>query len=116
MSAPNLKEIEWAIHELENLESSDSRYTLLAALYTCRNEMLGLSTRPQTAAYSEAAPAVSERLGQYGDSDFLRAVEGKDPVKAWAVMDELMETLQVVNRRTYDNVVGKLERLSKEGL
>jgi len=116
MSAPNLKEIEWAIHELEGLESSDGRYTLLAALYTCRNEMLGLSTQPQIAAYSEAVPTVSERLGQYGDSDFLRAVEGKDPAKAWAVMDELMETLQVVNRRIYDNVVGKLERLSKEGL
>ena len=43
MSAPNLKEIEWAISELENQESSEGRYTLLAALYTCRNQMLGIS-------------------------------------------------------------------------
>ena len=41
MSAPNLKEIEWAISELENRESSENRYTLLAALYTCRNQILG---------------------------------------------------------------------------
>ena len=111
MSAPNLKEIEWAIQELEKEESSFPVYAKLANLYTVRNEMLGLSTQPQIAAYSEAAPAVSERLGQYGDSDFLRAVEGKDPVKAWAVMDELMETLQVVNRRAYDSVMRKLGRL-----
>ena len=31
MSAPNLKEIEWAISELESQESTESRYTLLAA-------------------------------------------------------------------------------------
>ena len=112
MSAPNLKEIEWAIQELEKEESSFPVYAKLANLYTVRNEMLGLSApQPQIAAYSEAAGPAAERLGQYGDSDFLRAVEGKDPVKAWAVMDELMETLQVVNRRTYDSVVRKLGRL-----
>lgn len=112
MSAPNLKEIEWAIHELEQEESSEGRYTLLAALYTCRNEMLGLSApQPQIAAYSEATGPVQERLGQYGDSDFLLAVEGKEPAEAWAVMDELMETLQVVNQRAYDSVMRKLGRL-----
>ena len=112
MSAPNLKEIEWAIQELEKEESSFPVYAKLANLYTVRNEMLGLSAaQPQIAAYSEAAPAVSERLGQYGDSDFLRAVEGKDPPDTWAVMDELMEALQVGHRRAYDSVMRKLGRL-----
>ncbi len=112
MSAPNLKEIEWAIQELEQEESSFPVYAKLANLYTVRNEMLGLSaTQPQIAAYSEAAGHAAERLGQYGDSDFLRAVEGKDPTETWAVMDELMETLQVVNRRAYDSVMRKLGRL-----
>lgn len=112
MSAPNLKEIEWAIQELEQEESSFPVYAKLANLYTVRNEMLGLSTtQPQIAAYSETGNPVSETLGQYGDSDFLRAVEGKDPAEAWAVMDELMETLQAVNQRVYDSVMRKLRRL-----
>lgn len=117
MSAPNLKEIEWAIHELEDQESSEGRYTLLAALYTCRNEMLGLSApRPQMAAYSEAAgPAKAgsptEPVAWYGDSEFLKAVEGKDPAKVWVIMDDLMDALQVVNRRAYDNVLRKLDRI-----
>ena len=76
MSAPNLKEIEWAIQELEKGESSFPVYAKLANLYTVRNEMLGLSAaQPQIAAYSGTAGPVSgqEVLGQYGDSEFLRA-------------------------------------------
>jgi len=111
MSTPNLKEIEWAISELENKESSESGYSLLAALYTCRNEMLGLSApQPQIAAYSEAS-GPAEKLARYGDSDFLTAIEGKDAGAVWTVMDELMDTLQALNRRVYDSVMRKLERL-----
>lgn len=111
MAAPNLKEIEWAISELEQEESSEKRYQLLAALYTCRSELLGPSApQPQIAAYSEAAP-IHETLGRYGGSDFLQAVSGKDPAAAWAVMDELMDTLRVVNPRAYDSVLRKLGRL-----
>lgn len=116
MSAPNLKEIEWAIQELEKEESSFPVYAKLANLYTVRNEMLGLSaSQPQIAAYSEAAgPAAEpamESMPQYGDSEFLTAVEGKDPAKVWAIIDDLMDALQVVNRRAYDNVIRKLERI-----
>lgn len=112
MSAPNLKEIEWAISELEGQESSQSRYILLAALYTCRNELLGLSAaEPQIAAYSEAPAPAGEMLGQYGDSDFLRAVAGIPASDVWPIMDELMETLHVVNPRVYDSVMRKIDRL-----
>lgn len=110
MAAPNLKEIEWAISELEGEETSKSGYILLAALYTCRNQMMGVPAPQQAVAYSEAAPVV-ETLERYGDSEFLQAVEGKDSGAAWAIMDELMETLQVVNQRAYDSVMRKLERL-----
>lgn len=115
MSAPNLKEIEWAISELEKEESSFPVYAKLANLYTVRNEMLGLSAnQPQIVAYSEAAGPTGvgpNALGRYGDSDFLRTVEGKDPAEAWTIMDELMETLQVVNQRAYDSVMRKMGKM-----
>ncbi len=112
MSAPNLKEIEWAISELENQESSEGRYTLLAALYTCRNQMLGnTQPEPRIAAYSEMAAPEAEVLVQYGDSEFLRAAAGKDPAKVLMVIDDLLDALQVVNRRAYDNVMRKLDML-----
>lgn len=114
MSAPNLKEIEWAIHELENQESSESRYSLLAALYTCRNELMGLSPqqyKPPVSAYSEASEPAKREIEAYGDSDFLRVVSRKDPVAAWRVMDEHMEVLRVVNPRAYDGVIRKLNKI-----
>lgn len=112
MSAPNLREIEWAIHELEQKESSFAVYAKLADLYTVRNEMLGLSApQSESAVCSQAAVPVREPLGRYGDSDFLRAAEGKDPAQAWAVMDELMETLRMLNGRAYQSVMRKMEAL-----
>lgn len=109
MSAPNLKEIEWAIQELEKEESSFSVYAKLANLYTVRNEMVGLPAS-QAAAYSEAAPA-PQKVDQYGDSDFLRTIKGKDQAAVWAVIDELMDTLRVVNSKAYGSIMRKLERI-----
>lgn len=109
MSAPNLKEIEWAIAELEKEESSFPLYAKLANLYTVRDKMTGGSIQqPHIAAYSEATP-IPEAIGQYGDSDFLRAVAGKNPDRVWLVLDEFMESLSVVNRKAYNNLVRRLE-------
>lgn len=109
MPTPNIKEIEWAISELAQEESSKSNYILLAALYTCRDHLKD-STILRRDGYS-AASARKEPLGLYGDSDFLRAVSGKPLDAAWAVMDELMDTLKAVNPRVYESVLRKIERL-----
>lgn len=112
MTKPNLKEIEWAISDLEEQETSENRYILLAALHICRDHMLGYSQPgPAIAAYSEAAAAEVEVLGQYGDSEFLRAAAGKDPEKVLLVIDDLLDALQVVKRRAYDYVMRKLDML-----
>lgn len=110
MAAPNLKEIEWAISELESEESSKNGYLLLSALYHLRDRMSGEPDRMQPQSYSQAAQPQSDLLPVYGESDFLQAVHGKDSALVWAVMDELMETLKVVNNRAYASVMRKLER------
>ena len=112
MSAPNLKEIEWAISELEKEESSFPVYAKLANLYTVRNELMGASThQPLAAMYSEAAAPAERTLDQYGDSDFLRAVAGKKPAAARDVLDGLMETPRGGDPRAYDSVLRKINRL-----
>jgi len=108
MSAPNRKEVEWAISELEQEESSKAGYILLSALYNIRDK-LSVDV-PAPIAYSMQAP-LQEYVGQYGDSEFLKAVSGKDSADAWAVMDELMDTLQVVNARAYNSVLRKIQEL-----
>ena len=114
MRTPNLKEIEWAISDLEQQETSEGRYILLAALHICRDHMMEqIAPQPQIAAYSElSAPMLStESLGEYGESDFLRTVAGIPAADAWMVMDELMDTLHAVNQKVYDSVMRKLNRL-----
>ena len=113
MTKPNLKEIEWAISELEEQETTENRYILLAALHICRDHMLGHSqVNPAIAAYSEAVEP-EEVLGQYGDSEFLMAAAGKNTAKVMAVIDDLLDALQVVNRRSYDGIIKKINQLDR---
>lgn len=111
MAVPNLKEIEWAISQLESEESSKNGYLLLSALYHLRDRMSGEPDRMQSPLYSSASEPKSGPVSAYGESDFLQAVSGKDSAAAWAVMDELMETLQVVNPRAYGSVMRKIRNL-----
>lgn len=90
--------------EIINMEASrDTSYATmerLAPLYAamiykrlCANQE---STDPQTVPAS-------------GDSAFLLTVSGTDSVKSWAVMDELMDNLRIVNERAYNSIIQKLE-------
>lgn len=114
MTESKREELKAWISRLECDESSWANYEKLAVLYAIRDGQTGameldaLPTAPVARYSSAAAPAV----GSYGDSDFLKAVEGKDPARAWAIMDELMETLHVVNERVYNSVLQKVKKLS----
>lgn len=108
------KEIDIEIARLEYGESSYPAYAKLANLYTIRDRM-DRQERPATyeTSYS-AAPATIEAspaVGDYGDSDFLRTVYGKEPADAWAIMDDLMDTLHTVNPRVYEGVMRKIRAL-----
>lgn len=108
------KEIDIEIARLEYGESSYPAYAKLANLYTIRDRMDRQERQtPYEAAYS-AAPAsagYSSAVEDYGDSDFLRVVYGKDQAEAWAVMDDLMDTLHTVNPRVYEGVMRKIRAL-----
>ena len=108
------KEIDVEIAKWEYLESSYDNYAKLANLYSIRDHMN--KEAGQAPVYEQsysAAPAVAdlETTGLYGDSDFLHAVEGKDPAAAWAVIDDLMDTLHTVNPRVYEGVMRKIRAL-----
>lgn len=111
MSVPNLKEVEWAISELEGAESSVTNYLKLAALYTVREEMTGIETRESMEGYSKATGPDTMPIERYGDSEFLKAIAGKDIYDVVQVIDELMETLKTVNERAYASVMRKINAL-----
>ena len=115
------KEINAEIARLEYVESSYPNYAKLADLYIIRDRMEGEKPLAYERLYSaapayesvRARPRVSSQsaIDAYGDSDFLRSISGKDPQKVWDIVDELMDTLKIVNQRTYDGVMRKIEQI-----
>ena len=106
-------ELKLWISRLEVEESSWPNYQKLAALYIIQNQ--NAPKEPGKPMLYSAAPTpvktyASETVGSYGDSDFLRAVADVSPDKAWEIMDELMDSLKIVNERVYNSVMRKLEK------
>lgn len=106
------KEIDGEIAKWEALDSSYPNYFKLSALYTIRDHM-NTDSRPfEGVGYSAAAqPPQTETVDVYGDSDFLQAIAGKDMGNVMEILDDLMDTLQVVNERAYNGVMRKINDL-----
>ncbi len=111
-------EIRKEIARLEYEEASYQNYARLATLYTIRAEM----QKPEHPAEKEIAPQLRQHdfdiqslapqpVGRHGDSDFLSAIENKIAADVWPLMDELMNSLQIMNPRTYDAVMRKIDAL-----
>ena len=106
------REIEIEIARLEYNESSYEAYSRLADLYTIIDRM----DRAEAAKKSpEPQPKVSMSAPDSalfdGDSEFLRAIKGKDSAAVWAVVDDLMDTLHVTMPRAYNGVMRKIRDL-----
>ena len=109
------KEIDIEIARLEYGESSYPAYAKLATLYTIKNQMKKqepeMQSRTYEQAYSAAPAEIPVEVGRYGDSEFLREVEGRNEEQVWGIMDDLMDTLQVANPRVYNGVMRKIRSL-----
>ena len=46
-----------------------------------------------------------------GTTDFLKAVEGKNSVKVFGIIDELMDVIKVTNGRLYNSVMWKIDEI-----
>lgn len=106
------KEIDIEIARLEYGESSYPAYAKLATLYTIRNQMNRTDESPHyETSYSFTPAPTSSSVDDYGDSEFLQSLYGKNEADAWAIMDDLMDTLQVANPRVYNGVMRKIRAL-----
>lgn len=90
----------------------------LAAFYTIRENLFPSQNTEEVKmlpgySYSPPPDIVREEdvIGNYGDSDFLTLVAGKPSEAVWAVIDELMETLEIINPRLRDGVFRQLHQI-----
>lgn len=96
------REIEGAIRECENAPVSYQNCEKLATFYTLMDHMY------EEPIIEHSYDSV-QMVDSYGDSDFMKSIEGRDPAEMWAVMDELMDAVYVTNPRLYESVMRKIK-------
>ena len=112
------EDLNQAINECQAERDPDSRTCIkLAAFLTIRNYLYSEESEPHklndidTSGYSYSAPPdvshETEPTTVHIDSgsEFAEAINGMKTEKAWALMDELMKTLKIINPRLYNAVI-----------
>ena len=103
------QDLKEAIMECEGQRNPNASTCLkLAAFYTIRNEMFGNKDEQVRASYSYDAPVIENTISFDGNSEFARSIDGRKASEIWSIMDELMNTLSVVEPKLYDAVLRKL--------
>ena len=101
------KDLDEAIAECQGVRNPDASTCMkLAAFYTIKQYMFG--SEPRREEYSYAPAPTSDSVVIDGDSDFAQQINGKPQAVVWPVIDELMQTLAVVQPKVYTAVMKKL--------
>lgn len=104
-------DLEEAIAECQGQRNPNASTCLkLAAFYTIRKELFGEEKEVEQPMYSYA-PEPVETLNRYGDSEFLEAIEGRSLADVMPIMDELMDSMKVLQPRIYDSVMRRISNL-----
>lgn len=98
----SIDQIDGEIAVLEEEKPTHAIMQKLANLYVVRDHMT-IDTQP---VVSNSVNLVIPHIGT--DTEFANATEGKSISKVFAIMDELMTTLKVVNPSLYASVIREL--------
>ncbi len=103
------QDLQEAIAECEGQRNPNANTCIkLAAFYILKDHMFD-TPAPEPIEYSFASAPTQSDVVQYdGESEFAHAVNGMASTRVWAVMDELMDALSVINPRLYDGVMRKI--------
>lgn len=105
-----LNELNEAIQECENSERHTYDMCIrLAALYIIREQLYSSDDAAQ-AKQVRTAESV-QYIGDFGDSEFMQSIKGKETEDVLHVIDELMSAIRIVNSRLYDGVMRKLDKI-----
>lgn len=110
-----LQDLDEAIVECLGKRNPDANTCImLAAFYTIKQNLYppiesqktGGDPPPNMSGYSySSVPTISYS----GDSDFAQIISGKNQQEVMPIMDELMETLKVINPRLYSGVMRRFD-------
>ena len=113
------KEIEQAIKECLREPVTGNKRAVLADLIIIQDYLFGEpmqereATQPMPMQYYSAPPIeqVETYIETNGDSEFLKAVDGRKADKVWKLMDELVEAVKILHPRMYTTFIDKIQDL-----
>lgn len=106
------KEVAQAIQECMREPVTGNKRSVLADLIIIQDYLFGEPIRRQEAAqaYSVIASKQVEKqvmVEMDGDSEFLRAIDGKKSDRAWKLMNELVEAVKILHPQMYTTFIDK---------
>ena len=113
------KEIAQAIEECMREPVTGNKRAVLADLIIIQDYLFGAPMQAQEVpqpmpAQSFSAPPVEQAetyIQTSGDSEFLKAVDGRRADKAWKLIDELVEAVKILHPRMYTTFIDKVQDL-----
>lgn len=113
------KEVAQAIEECLREPVTGNKRAVLADLIIIQDYLFGEPVQVQevpqpTPMQSYSAPH-TEQVETYietnGDSEFLKAVDGRKADKVWKLIDELVEAVKILHPRMYTTFIDKVQDL-----
>ena len=107
-----LEDLDAAIAECVGARDPNANTCIkLAAYYTIRNELYPDTQEEEPRRSFAANPVCEPGVHIDSDSDFAQAVEGLPPDEVWGIMDELVQTVRILQPRVYAAVLRKIDAL-----
>ena len=113
------KEVEQAIEECLREPVTGNKRAVLADLIIIQDYLFGEPTLahevPQIMPVQSYSAPPMEQVETYietsGDSEFLKAVDGRKADKVWKLIDELVEAVKILHPRMYTTFIDKVQDL-----
>ncbi len=113
------KEIAQAIEECMLEPVTGNKRAVLADLIIIQDYLFGEPVKaqevPQPIPMQSYSVPLMEQVETYietdGDSEFLKAVDGRKADKVWKLIDELVEAVKILHPRMYTTFIDKAQDL-----
>lgn len=109
-------DLDEAIAECQGKRNPDAQTCMkLAAFYTIKQHMFG-KPEQDVRMNSEAVPAYSYSAGNdvaqfTSDSEFGKLINGLETSQILPFIDDLVETIRIINPKLYNAFIGKIKAL-----
>lgn len=106
------QDLDEAIAECQGQRNPNANTCIkLASFFIIRRELFEEEKEDEQFSQPMFSYSSGEHVGKYGDSEFLEAVDGKPIENVMLIMNELMDSMQVLQPRIYNSVMRKVSGL-----